>query len=105
MNAKVIGLVIVLLAFGAYTTQVVLEHGVAGAFAAAMQNSASVQVVLDLVISLILIAIWVYRDARSKNLLAPLYTILVLCLGSIGTLIYLIRRELASSGELDVSIG
>ena len=104
MNGKIIALAIVLLAFTAYTVQVVLEHGIAGAFVAACANSASVQVVIDLVISVILIAIWVYRDASTKGLAAPLYAILVLCLGSIGTLIYLIRREFSGTGELEVPI-
>ncbi len=105
MNRKVIALGIILLAFVAYSTQVVLEHGIVGGFAAAVENSASVQVVIDLVISLILIAIWVYRDASAKDLSAPLYAALVLCLGSIGTLIYLIRREFAGTGEVDTPIG
>ncbi len=105
MNRKVIALGIILLAFVAYSTQVVLEHGFAGAFTAAVANSASVQVVIDLVIALILIASWVYRDASAKDLSAPLYAALVLCLGSIGTLIYLIRREFAGTGEVEIPIG
>lgn len=105
MNGRVISLALVLLAFVAYSLQVVLEHGLVGAFTAAVANSASVQVVIDLVISVILIAIWVYRDASAKTLSAPLYAALVLCLGSIGTLIYLIRREFAGTGEVDIPIG
>ena len=104
MNGEVISLALVLLAFVAYTLQVVLEHGFAGAFAASIANSASIQVVIDLVISVILIAIWVYRDASAKDLSAPLYAALVLCLGSIGTLIYLIRREFAGTGEIEIPI-
>jgi len=104
MNGKVIALSLVLVAFTAYTLQVVLEHGFMGAFSAAVQNSASVQVVIDLVISVVLIATWIYRDARTKGLQAPLYALMPLCLGSIGTLIYLIRREFVGGHEIDVPI-
>jgi len=97
MNPRVLVLGLIWLALTAFTVQVVQEHGLAGGFAAATQNSASIQVVIDLCISLVLIAIWVYGDARAKGLAAPLYVVLILTLGSIGTLIYLIRREFVPS--------
>jgi hypothetical protein len=41
----------------------------------------------------IILAVWVYRDARSRRMMAPLWLIIVLITGIIGLIIYLIVRE------------
>jgi hypothetical protein len=41
----------------------------------------------------ILIAVWVYRDARDRGMDAAIWLLIVLLLGIIGLIIYLIVRE------------
>ena len=48
-------------------------------------------------IALSLFAIWMFQDARTRGVSAVPYLLLMLCLGSIGALVYLVRREWAST--------
>lgn len=53
---------------------------------------ATVQVFLDLIIALSLVIWWMWQDAQQHDI-APLpYIVLTLTLGSIGPLLYLVRR-------------
>ncbi len=66
MNAKVIGLGIVLLAFLDFTIYAVYQHGYLGFFEAVGANSATGLAMLDLTIALTLIVVWMVRDARAS---------------------------------------
>lgn len=93
MNAKQIGLsvlVVDLLALAAYA---VYQYGYLGFFELLTANAASLQVLTDLVIALSLIIAWMVRDARARGVSATPYVVLTLALGSVGPLIYLIRRS------------
>jgi hypothetical protein len=57
-------LMIVLVAFGALTAVAVAQHGVLGIFAWQLQNTAGLQVLVDLVIALSLFLVWMWDDAR-----------------------------------------
>ncbi len=99
MKSRALVLGLVWLVFTAYSVWAVMEFGgLIPAFKAMVPNVAAGQVALDLVISLVLIAIWVYGDAPGRGL-SRLWIVAVLCLGSIGTLLYLTRRELAAAQE------
>ncbi len=50
-------------------------------------------VVVALFIVDILIAVWVYRDAKERGMEAALWLLIVLFTGLIGLIIYLIVRE------------
>ena len=92
MNAKQLGLEVILLAFSAFTGYALYQHGYIGLFEQALLNAATIQVFLDLTIALSLVLLWMWQDAR-KHGIAPLpYVALTLSLGSIGPLLYLIRR-------------
>ncbi|MHA1607394.1 MAG: PLDc N-terminal domain-containing protein [Candidatus Freyarchaeota archaeon] len=50
-------------------------------------------VVGALIIVDVIIAVWVYRDARDRGMEAELWLIIVLLTGILGLIIYLIVRE------------
>lgn len=92
MNKKQIALGVVLLDFLALTGYAVAHHGYLGIFAQIVANAATMQIGVDLVIALSLVMVWMWQDARQDGI-APLpYVVLTAALGSIGPLVYLIRR-------------
>lgn len=46
----------------------------------------------DLVIALGFVLTWMWRDARKQNMSPIPYLLLTLCLGSVGPLLYVLRR-------------
>lgn len=99
MNWKLVGLWIVLTDFAAFSAYAVWQYGYAGLFDAAFANLASAQIFADLVIALSLIMVWMVGDARQRSTSALPYVITTLLLGSIGPLLYLIRRERSAAAR------
>ncbi len=97
MNWKLIGLGLVLADFTAFSAYAIWHHGYLGLFDAAFTNLATLQVFGDLVIALSVFVIWMVGDARARGIGALPYVVATLFLGSIGALLYLIRRELAAA--------
>jgi len=93
MNWKLIGLWTVLVDFAALTAYAVWQHGVVGIFEAVFANVATVTLFADLVISLSLVMLWMIGDARQRRTSVLPYLVTTLLVGSIGPLLYLIRRE------------
>jgi hypothetical protein len=93
MNARQIGLSFVLADFTALTAYAVHQHGVVGLFEALTANLATTTAFVDLVIALSLVMVWMWRDARDRGVSALPYVVLTLVAGSVGPLVYLIRRE------------
>jgi hypothetical protein len=92
MNAKQVGLSVVLVSFLAFTAYALFQHGYIGFFEAVLASTAGVQAFVDLVIALSLIMTWMWNDTRERGISPVLYMVLTLTLGSIGPLLYLIRR-------------
>ena len=93
MNAKQIGLSALLLGFTALTAEAVYAHGYVGFFETMLSNLAGVTALVDLVISLSLVMVWIVRDSKETGMSPLPYIALTLALGSVGPLLYLIRRE------------
>jgi hypothetical protein len=92
MNRKQLVLsaaLIVLLAMDAYS---VFLYGYIGFFRMALANFAGVTTFVDLAIALVLIIVWMSDDARERHVSPLPFLILTLALGSVGPLLYLIRR-------------
>ena len=92
MNRKQLALsavLIVLLAMDAYS---VYLYGFIGFFRIVLANFAGVTAFVDLLIALVLIIVWMGEDARQRNVSAIPYVVITIALGSIGPLLYLIRR-------------
>jgi hypothetical protein len=92
MNAKQIGLGIILVDFIALNAWVVYQFGYIGFFEAMFENIATIAVFVDLTIALSLIAYWMWQDARKEGRAFLPYFLLTLTFGSVGPLLYLIRR-------------
>ena len=92
MNAKQIGLSVLLADFLALTAYVVYEYGYVGFFELATANLATTLALVDLVIALSLVVVWMVRDARARGVSAVPYVVLTLAFGSAGPLAYLIRH-------------
>jgi hypothetical protein len=60
-------------------------------------NGLSIVLGVDLVIALTMVCIWMVRDARRQGKGTAGYIVLTVALGSIGPLLYLLRRR----GTLD----
>ena len=92
MNRKQLALsaaLIVILAMDAYS---VYLYGFIGFFRIVLANFAGVTAFVDLLIALVLIIVWMGEDARQRNVSAIPYVLITIALGSIGPLLYLIRR-------------
>jgi hypothetical protein len=93
MNGRQIGLSMVLVAFAGWEAYAVYEHGVVGIFDAVLANSATTVAFVDLCIALTLAMVWMAGDARERGASVVPYLVMTLTLGSVGPLLYLIRRE------------
>lgn len=92
MNAKQIGLGIVLVNFVALNAWVVYQFGYMGFVEAMFANIATTAAFVDLTIALSLITVWMWQDARKRGSAFLSYFLLTLTFGSVGPLLYLIRR-------------
>jgi len=92
MNAKQIGIGIVLADFLALNAYVVYQYGYIGFVELVTANAATTAALVDLVIALSLVVTWMVRDARERGVSSVPYVILTLVLGSVGPLLYLFRR-------------
>ena len=92
MNAKQIGLSVVLADFAALTAYAVYQYGLVGFFAIMSANAATLTALADLTIALGLVLVWMWNDARERKAAFFPYAVLTLVLGSVGPLLYLIVR-------------
>jgi len=92
MNSKQIGLSAVLASFVALTLYAVYHHGYVAFFQLHTFNAIGVQIFVDLVLALCIILWWMVRDARTRGISPIPFVVLTLALGSIGPMLYLIRR-------------
>jgi hypothetical protein len=92
-------LAFVLVDYTALCAYVLYTYGLSGVIAAATANAASLAIAADLVISLGLALAWMTRDARDRGVSVVPYTLLTVALGSVGPLLYLLRRP----GELPIT--
>jgi uncharacterized membrane protein YhaH (DUF805 family) len=79
----------------AYATRVLAEPGDFGyALLALLVFGGIILFIIGLFVVWILLAVWVYRDAKKRGMEATLWLLLVLLTGFIGLIVYLIvRRE------------
>jgi hypothetical protein len=93
MKTKTTLIALVLVTFAAATAYAVHQHGYLGFFDLVLANSATQVVLFDLCIALTMVCVWMWRDARDEGLSPLPYLGLTLLLGSIGPLLYLLRRD------------
>ena len=92
MNYKKLFLYLVLIDFVGLTGFAIYQDGT-NIFSLILGNWVTIQILADVTIALTLALIWMYHDTRQTGLSFVPYLLLTICTGSIGLLIYLIRRE------------
>jgi Terpene cyclase DEP1 len=102
MNAKQIGLSILLADFLGFTAYAVYAYGFVGLFALVFANAATTLAMVDLTIALTMVAVWMWQDARNRGISPIPYLLITAVSGSAGPLLYLIRT---SAGNATRPIG
>jgi len=93
-----LALMLILAAFGAYSSYAMLQVGYLGIWQAGFASAGSLQVLLDLVIACLLISSWMVIDARRNGRNPWPFVLVTLAAGSFGPLLYLLlapRRQAA----------
>ncbi len=92
-------LLVVTVAFVAFTGWVVLQTGYVGFLEQLLSSKVGWQVFVDVTIALLLVLTWVRGDARRTGRAFWPYAVVTVLLGSIGPLLYLLlaRRRPAAS--------
>jgi hypothetical protein len=93
MTRKQLVLWTLLVDFSLLTAWAVWKHGLIGIFALAFSSWGSALLFVDLTIALGLVLAWMFGDSRERGLSFLPYAALTLAFGSVGPLVYLIRRE------------
>jgi len=86
-------LLLVTALFSAFTAWVVWRTGLGGFFPQLLATPAGWQVLVDLVLALVLVLVWMRRDARARGRPFWPFALLTLALGSLGPLLYLALRR------------
>lgn len=86
-------LVVILILFGALSGAALWQHGYWGIFVPPFQSLNAGQILADLVISLTLVTVWMWHDARATGRNIWPWIVVTLALGSFGPLLYLLTRR------------
>jgi hypothetical protein len=86
-------LVVTLVLFGALSAAALWQHGYFGIFALHFQTFGGAQVLTDLVIALVLVMVWMWRDAKASGRNVWPWIAITLAFGSFGPLLYLLTRR------------
>ena len=91
MQRSLLAITVVL--FGMLSAAALWQHGYWGIIAPHFQSFAGGQVFADLVIALVLVMVWMWRDAKATGRNVWPWLIVTLAFGSFGPLIYLLTRK------------
>ena len=98
-------LLVTLVLFGALTAAALWQHGYWGIIAPHFQSFGGGQVFTDLVISLTLIMVWMWRDAKNTGRNVWPWILMTLALGSFGPLLYLLTRKSTATATQAAAAG
>lgn len=91
---------VVLVTFGAYTAWLTATDGYTGFLILAGREPWALQMLLDVSIACLLYSLWLVPDARRHGISPWPYLALTLVAGSLGGLVYLVRRGLVARQSL-----
>lgn len=103
MSARLIGLIAVIIAFGALSALALADVGYLGIIEPHFQSWGAGQVFADLVILAVLSVIWMFNDARTSGVSAWPFLVITLFAGSFGVLLYLVAREVKAGARAPLS--
>lgn len=88
---------LVLVPFTLFSVEVAYQHGPVGFLGLALREPWAMQLFLDLSIALVFVGGWMVKDAKKHGINPYPYVALLPFLGSIGALIYVVRRSFVAS--------
>lgn len=97
IRTKALIALLVLATFGTFSLWVVFTQGYAGFLSLSAREPWALQMLLDLVIACSFVIAWMVKDARKHGITVWPYVAMTFPLGSIGVLVYLVRRGLAAT--------
>jgi hypothetical protein len=86
-------IVVTLVLFGVLSAAALWQHGYWGIVAPHFQSLGAAQVFVDLVIALVLVMTWMWRDAKAAGRNPWPWIVVTLVAGSFGPLVYLLTRR------------
>lgn len=86
-------LLVITIAFAVLTAFSIIDFGLLGIFAEATQNTATLQIFVDLILCALFIIVWLRHDTRRTGRSFPLWAIITLAIGAFGPLLYLLTRK------------
>ncbi|MCQ4090524.1 MULTISPECIES: DUF2834 domain-containing protein [Exiguobacterium] len=86
-------LLVITIAFAVLTAFSIIDFGVLGIFTEATQNTATLQIFVDLILCALFIIVWLRHDTRRTGRSFPLWAIITLAIGAFGPLLYLLTRK------------
>jgi RsiW-degrading membrane proteinase PrsW (M82 family) len=86
-------IIFTLILFGILTGIAIWHDGIIGIFTSIFQSFGSVQIYVDLVISLTLIMVWMWRDANATGRNPWPWIVATLLVGVFSPLLYLLTRK------------
>lgn len=84
----------ILAAFTVFSLWVVHGYGYTGFLSLAAREPWALQMLIDLALALVIAVRWLRADARARGIVAWPYVVIAVFLGSIGILLYVVRRAL-----------
>jgi cytochrome bd-type quinol oxidase subunit 2 len=90
---------LIALAFSAYSLWAMAQVGYFGIWRAGFANAGSLQILLDLVVSSVLLMVFVARDAKATGRTWWPWALVTLAAGSFGTLGYLLWPHARHASE------
>lgn len=91
---RLVIVVVVFVAFSAWSGTIAVSHGLLGAFTLAAREPWAAQLFVDLFLSLFVLWSFMRHDAKERGIPALPYMLATAAVGSIGVFAYLIHREL-----------
>jgi hypothetical protein len=83
---------LVLVPFTLWSSMIVVEHGYFGFLTLALREPWAMQLLVDLTISCILLGGFIVVDAKKQGISPIPYLVVMVFLGSVGSLAYFVRR-------------
>ena len=84
-----------LLAFTGVSAWALFEHGYLALWRLPFQDSGTLQMFCDLAVGMLLVSVWMVRDARKRQVRVAPFLVLTVAAGSLGPLLYLLRLEVS----------
>lgn len=86
-------LLIITIAFGILTAYSVSQFGFIGIFSEGLQNAATLQIFVDLILCALFIIVWLRHDTKQTGRSFIFWTVVTLAIGAFGPLLYLLTRK------------